>query len=103
MSLQTRSSGKLTYSKSICSRLIFSNQLIEYSVSVINLNNDKYRRKNSHSITVRNCFQTHLTLRLDPSFVGRCPLKDKAINFCLTDVYFHRTLYSQKFQIFREI
>ena len=33
----------------------FCNQLIKYSyVSGITLGNDKYRRKNSHSITVRS-------------------------------------------------
>ena len=56
------------------------------------------------SITVHNCCQTHLNLLiLEPSFVGRCLLKDEPINFCLTDFHFHRTLSSEKFKIFEEI
>ena len=53
--------------------------------------------KRTHSITVHNCYQTHLTLLiLDPSFVGRCVLKDEPITLCLTDFYFHRTVCQQK-------
>ena len=48
--------------------------------------NAQKRRKNSHSINVRYCCQTHLALLiLDPSFVGLCLLKDEAITLCLID------------------
>ena len=83
---------------------ISSNQLIEYSFSGITLTNNKYRRKNSHNITVRNCCQTHLTLViLDPSFVGQGLLKDEPITFSLTEFHFHRSLYQEKLKIFGEI
>ena len=37
-------------------------------------------------MTVRYCCQTHLTLLiLDPSFGGRCLLKDEPITLCLID------------------
>ena len=62
MSLKTRGSEKVSYSKNSCSRLIFCNQLIKCSVSGITLSNDKDRRKNSHSITVFRCCRNHLTL-----------------------------------------
>ena len=48
------------------------------SVSGITLTNNKYRRKNSQSLTVHSCFQTHLTLFISwvcrsahPFFVNR--------------------------------
>ena len=37
MSLKTRSSEKVLYSKTNCSRLIFCNQLIKYSVFLVSL------------------------------------------------------------------
>ena len=37
LSLKTRGSEKVTYSKSSCSRLIFCNQLIKYSVFLVSL------------------------------------------------------------------
>ena len=58
------------------------------SASGITLTNDKYRRKNSHSITVRSCFRTHLTLfiygvcrSVHPSFVNGVSLKTYQL-FC---------------------
>ena len=46
---------------------------------------------------MHNCCQTHLTLLiLDPSFVGRCLLKDEPIFFSLTGFYFHSTLFREK-------
>ena len=69
--------GKVPYSKSS-----FYNKLIKYSVSGITLINEKYKRKNSHSITVPSCLPTHLTLFIlgacrpaHPSFVNLCFLK----------------------------
>ena len=57
-------------------------------VSGITLTNDKYRRKNAHSITLHSCFQTHLTLLIsaecrsvNPSFVNGVSLKTKQL-FC---------------------
>ena len=74
------------------------------SVSCITLSNDKYRRKNSDSITVRSCCRTHLTLFVqgacrsaNPSFVNRCFLKNKPITMCLTYFYFHRSVLSKKY------
>ena len=81
-----KNSEKVPYSKSS-----FYNQLIKYSVSSITLTNDKYRRKNSHSITVCSCFRTHLTLFISgvcrpahPSFVNWWFLKNEPIILCLT-------------------
>ena len=94
-----KNSEKVPYSKSS-----FYNQLIKYSVSGITLTNDKYRKKNSHSITVRSCLRTHLTLFISracrsahPSFVNRCFLKNKPIFLRLTYFYFHRTVLSKKY------
>ena len=74
------------------------------SVSGITLTSDKYRRKNSHNITVRSCLRTHLTLFISgacrsahPSFVNRCFLKNEPIILCLTYFYFHRTVLSKKY------
>ena len=74
------------------------------SVSGITLTNDKYRRKNSHSITVRSCLRTHLTLFISgacgpahPSFVNLCFLKNEPIILCLTYFYFQRTVLSKKY------
>ena len=66
MSLKTRNSEKVPYSKSSCSRLVFCNQLIKYSVLDITLSNDKDSRKNPHSITVVSFRRTHLTLFYKP-------------------------------------
>ena len=56
MSLKTRGSEKVPYSKSSCSRLNFA-----YVCGII-LSNDKDRRKNSQNVTVLSCCQAHLTL-----------------------------------------
>ena len=89
-----KNSEKVPYSKSS-----FYNQLIKYSVSGITLTNDKYRKKNSHSITVRSCLRTHLTLFISgacrsghSSFVNQCFVKNEPIILCLTNFYFHRTV-----------
>ena len=104
MYLKTRGSEKVAYSKSSCLRLFFWNQLIKYSVSDITLNDDKYRRKNSHSITVRSCCRTHLTLLISglcrsahPSSISRCLLKNEPITLCLTKFYFHGTVSKKIF------
>ena len=94
-----KNSEKVPYSKSS-----FYNQLIKYSVSGITLTNDKYRRKNSHSITVCSCFRTHLTLFISgvcrpaqSSCVNRCFLKNEPIILCLTYFYFHRPVLNKKY------
>ena len=77
----------------------FCNQPIKYSVSGINLNKDKYWRKNSRNITVCSCCRTHLTLLISrlcrsahPSFISRCLLKNEPITLCCTNFYFHWTV-----------
>ena len=68
------------------------------------MTNDKYRRMNSHSITVSSCLRTHLNLFISgacrsvhPSFVNQCFLKSERIILCLTYFYFHRTVFSKKY------
>ena len=102
MSLKTRGSEKVPCSKSSCSRLIFSKQLIKYSL----LNNHLQwyqRKKNSHSITVRSCCHTHLILFIlevsrsaHLSSISRCLLKNESVTLCLTEFYFQRTVCKQK-------
>ena len=65
------------------------------SVSGITLTNDKFTRKNSDSITMCSCFQTHLTVFISgmcrsvhPSFVNRCFLKNEPTILCLTYLIF---------------
>ena len=89
MSLKTRGSEKVSLSKSSCFRLILCYQLIlKLYVSGITLSSDKYRRKNSHSLTVCSCYPTHLTLFIfrsaHPSFVTRVLLK-KRTNYPVLD------------------
>ena len=56
--LKNLSHWKSSYSKSRCSRFTF----IQYSVSVVNLSKNDYRKKNFYTITVRGWCQTHLTI-----------------------------------------
>ena len=74
------------------------------SVSGITLTNDKYRRKNCHSITEHSCFQTHLTLSYwrcaelcTPLLQYRCFLKNEPIILRLTYFNFHRTVLNKKY------
>ena len=87
------------------SKISFYNQLIKYSLFLVSLwpmiNTEE---KNSHSITVRSCFWTHLTLFISgvcksahPSFVNWCFLKNKPIILCFTYFYFHWTVLSKKY------
>ena len=79
---------KVPYSKSSCSRLIFSNQLIEYSLFLVLLwvmiNTEE------RTLTALQCVNivklTNLVI-LDPSFVGLCLLKKDPITFCLTFIF----------------
>ena len=103
MSLKTSGSEKVSYSKSSCLRLIFWNQLFKNSVSGITLNNDKYGRKNSYSITVHSYFRTQLTLLISGlcrsahlSFTSRYLLKNQTITLRLANFYFYKTVCRQK-------
>ena len=81
MSLKTRGSEKVPLSKSSYSRVSFCNQVL--CVFGITLSNHEYRRRNSQSITVRS------------SCWSRRSAQTCWTN-CLTESYFHRTVYQQK-------
>ena len=59
-----RGSEKLTYSKSSCSKLIFINQSITYSMFMVSLWAIIITEERNHAITVRSGCRTHLTLFL---------------------------------------
>ena len=57
-----RGSEKLPYPKSSCSKLIFFNQPITYSMFTPSLWAIIITGERTHTITVRSCCRTHLTL-----------------------------------------
>ena len=55
-------SKKELYSKSSCSKLIFFNQPITYSIFMVSLWAATITEERTHTITVHSCCRTHLTL-----------------------------------------
>ena len=68
-----RDSEKVLYSKSCCSKLIFFNQPITYSVFLVSLWTIIITEERTHIITVRSCFQTHLILFISGVCRSVCP------------------------------
>ena len=105
MFLNTRGLEEVSYSKSSFSRLIFCNQHVVY-VSGITLSNDKYKRKNSHNMTVRNCCRTHVNffkwvvgvsqICAPLSFISWYFFKSQPVILCLNDFCYHRTVDNLK-------
>ena len=66
---------KVPYSKSSCSKLVFFNQPITYSMFLVSLWAIIITEERTHITTVRSCCRTHLTLFL----LGEC----RSVRLCL--------------------
>ena len=93
---QIRDLEKVPYSKGSCSKFIFFNQPITYSMFLVSLSAITITEERTHNLTLRRCCRTHVTLFVSGVCRSACPcllqgcclLKREPITLCLTDLYF---------------